>query len=210
MFITFEGPDGGGKTTQIKLLSPFLVSKGFQVVCTREPGGTEIGDQVRDVLMNMKNREMCPRAEILLFCASRAQLVTQLVRPALSEGKIVICDRFTDSTMAYQGFGHGLDKTDLRSLLEFATGGLKPDLTILLDISSEEGLKRRQTNHEEWNRMDDYALNFHKRVREGYLELAASDPARFFRVDAAQSRESVQKEIRAEILRRLQVSASRA
>ena len=184
MFITFEGPDGSGKSTQLKMLAAALCEEGREIVTTREPGGTEIGDQIRAVIMNMKNKAMDPRTELLLFNASRAQLVEELIRPSLAAGKIILCDRYADSTMAYQGYGHGLDKDELRRLLNFATGGLKPDLTLLFDISAEAGLKRRQANHEEWNRMDDYALQFHERVRGGFLELAAADPERWVVIDA--------------------------
>ena len=184
MFITFEGPDGSGKSTQLRMLASALREQGVDVVTTREPGGTEIGDQIRAVIMNMKNKAMDPRTELLLFNASRAQLVEELIRPSLAAGKIILCDRYADSTMAYQGYGHGLDKDELRRLLNFATGGLKPDLTLLFDISAEAGLKRRLSNHDEWNRMDDYALQFHERVRGGFLELAAADPERWVVIDA--------------------------
>ena len=201
MFITIEGPDGGGKTTQMNLLVPALEKLGFDVVRTREPGGTPIGDQIRSVIMDMKNKSMHPRAEILLFCASRAQLVEELIRPSLAAGKIVLCDRYADSTMAYQGYGHGLDRGLLKTLLDFATGGLKPDLTILLDISAEAGLRRRITNHDEWNRMDDYALQFHERVRNGYLKMAAEEPERFVIINADRPKEEIHEEI-ISILRR--------
>ncbi len=184
MFITFEGPDGSGKSTQLRMLASALREEGREIVTTREPGGTEIGDQIRAVIMNMKNKAMDPRTELLLFNASRAQLVEELIRPSLAAGKIILCDRYADSTMAYQGYGHGLDKDELRRLLNFATGGLKPDLTLLFDISAEAGLKRRLSNHDEWNRMDDYALQFHERVRGGFLELAAADPERWVVIDA--------------------------
>ncbi len=184
MFITFEGPDGSGKSTQLKMLAAALREEGIDIVTTREPGGTEIGDQIRAVIMNMKNKAMDPRTELLLFNASRAQLVEELIRPSLAAGKVILCDRYADSTMAYQGYGHGLDKDELRRLLNFATGGLKPDLTLLFDISAEAGLKRRLSNHDEWNRMDDYALQFHERVRGGFLELAAADPERWVVIDA--------------------------
>ncbi len=184
MFITFEGPDGSGKSTQLRMLASALREEGRDIVTTREPGGTEIGDQIRAVIMNMKNKAMDPRTELLLFNASRAQLVEELIRPSLAAGKIILCDRYADSTMAYQGYGHGLDKDELRRLLNFATGGLKPDLTLLFDISAEAGLKRRISNHDEWNRMDDYALQFHERVRGGFLELAAADPERWVVIDA--------------------------
>ena len=203
MFITIEGPDGGGKTTQMNMLVPALEEQGLDIVRTREPGGTDIGDQIRSVIMDMKNKSMDPRAEILLFCASRAQLVSELIRPSLASGKIVLCDRYADSTMAYQGYGHGLDRTVLKNLLEFATGGLKPDLTILLDISAEAGLRRRITNHDEWNRMDDYALQFHERVRKGYLEMATAEPVRFAVINADRSKEEIHDEIVAVIMRKL-------
>lgn len=203
MFITIEGPDGGGKTTQMNMLVPALEEQGLDIVRTREPGGTDIGDQIRSVIMDMKNKSMDPRAEILLFCASRAQLVSELIRPSLASGKIVLCDRYADSTMAYQGYGHGLDRTALKNLLEFATGGLKPDLTILLDISAEAGLRRRITNHDEWNRMDDYALQFHERVRKGYLEMATAEPVRFAVINADRSKEEIHDEIVAVIMRKL-------
>ena len=195
MFITFEGPDGSGKTTQIRRLIPVLQEKGLDIVHTREPGGTEIGDQIRSVIMNMKNKSMHPRAEILLFCASRAQLVEELIRPSLAEGKLVLCDRYADSTMAYQGYGHGLDRVALSQLLHFATGGLKPDLTLLFDIPAEAGLRRRLNNHEEWNRMDDYALQFHERVRSGYLAMAAAEPERWIVINADRPREEIHEEV---------------
>ena len=195
MFITFEGPDGSGKTTQIRQLIPVLQEKGLDIVQTREPGGTDIGDQIRSVIMNMKNKSMHPRAEILLFCASRAQLVEELIRPSLAEGKLVLCDRYADSTMAYQGYGHGLDRDALSQLLNFATGGLKPDLTLLFDISAEAGLRRRLSNHEEWNRMDDYALQFHERVRSGYLAMAAAEPERWIVINADRTRDEIHEEV---------------
>ena len=195
MFITFEGPDGSGKTTQLKLLLPVLADWGLDVVRTREPGGTDIGDQIRSVIMNMKNKSMDPRTEILLFCASRAQLVGELIRPSLREGKIILCDRYADSTMAYQGYGHGLDREALTRLLDFATGGLKPDLTLLFDISAEAGLRRRLTNHDEWNRMDDYALQFHERVRAGYLAMAAAEPERWVVINADRPKEEIHDEV---------------
>ncbi len=203
MFITFEGPDGSGKTTQIRKLIPVLQEKGLDIVHTREPGGTDIGDQIRSVIMNMKNKSMHPRAEILLFCASRAQLVEELIRPSLAEGKLVLCDRYADSTMAYQGYGHRLDRDVLSQLLKFATGGLKPDLTLLFDISAEAGLRRRLTNHEEWNRMDDYALQFHERVRNGYLAMAAAEPERWAVIDADRTPDVIHEEVVSVITARL-------
>ncbi len=195
MFITLEGPDGSGKTQQIHLLSEFLQSKNYKVFFSREPGGTEIGDKIRDILMDLHNTEMHPRTETLLFCASRAQIVEEVIRPKLKEGYIVILDRYADSTIAYQGYGHGNDLDLIRKLLEFATGGLKPDLTILLDLDPEVGLKRRKKGGGEWNRLDAYQLELHKRVRAGYLEMAAQEPQRWRIVAADQPIEVVQSNI---------------
>jgi dTMP kinase len=184
MFITLEGPDGSGKTTQIHYLHDRLVAAGYAPLLTREPGGTPIGDQIRDVLHSLDNHDMVDTTEILLYSASRAQLVAQVIQPALSEGRLVLCDRYADSTMAYQGYGRQLDLDALRVITEFATGGLKPDLTILLDVDVETGLRRKKVA-EEWNRMDQQALDFHQRTREGYHALAAAEPDRWVTVDAS-------------------------
>ena len=136
--------------------------KDMDVLTTREPGGTEIGDQVRKVIMDLANKGMNPRTEILLFQASRVQIVEQVIRPALQAGKVVICDRYADSTLAYQGYGHQTDLVFLNQLLHFVTGGLKPDLTLFLDVEVEEGLRRRQKGGGEWNRLDDYDVEFHR------------------------------------------------
>jgi dTMP kinase len=186
MFITFEGPDGSGKSTQIRLLAERLTAAGQRVLLTREPGGTDISEQIRAVLHDLKNKAMQPRAEILLYSAARAQLVEEKVRPHLAAGGVVLCDRYADSTLAYQGYGHGLDLGALRQITDFATGGLKPDLTLLFDLDAETGLRRRQSGGGEWNRLDDYALAFHQRVRAGYLELAQAEPQRWVRLDAGQ------------------------
>jgi dTMP kinase len=199
MFITLEGPDGSGKTSQIPPLVEFLEQQGLKVVSTREPGGTPIGNQVREILVNMKHKaSMHPRTEILLFCSSRAQLVEQVVRPALANNEYVLCDRYADSTLAYQGYGHGVSIEWLKSLLDFATGGLKPDLTFLLDIPAEEGLRRRR-NSGGWNRLDDYDLAFHQRVRKGYLEMVQQEPDRWRVIDACRDQQSVQDSLRGEI-----------
>jgi dTMP kinase len=201
MFITFEGPEGSGKTTQIQALFSYLTDRGHDVRLTREPGGTAIGDQIRRILLDPDNRAMIPEAEILLFSASRAQLVGQVVRPALERGTIVICDRFADSTIAYQGYGYGLDLESLRMITHFATGGLVPDLTVYLDIDVQEGLRRKRAasrqDTEAWNRLDRKAVDFHNRVREGYLALAQAEPDRWLIIDAARSPDIVQHEIRA-------------
>ncbi|MDX9865624.1 MAG: dTMP kinase [Anaerolineaceae bacterium] len=196
VFITLEGPDGSGKTSQIPLLAEYLNETGCQVVTTREPGGTPISDQIKDVLKSMQNKAMHPRTEILLFCSARAQLVEEVIRPSLAEGKIVISDRYADSTLAYQGYGHGYDRDFLRRLLNFATGDLWPDLTLYLDLDAEEGLNRRRSEGNQWDRLDDYALAFHQRVRAGYLEMAAADPQRWKRIDACQTPAQVQAHLR--------------
>jgi dTMP kinase len=195
LFITFEGPDGSGKTTQVKQLADHLRGCGVNVLAVREPGGTSIGEQIRDVLHSLANQEMQPRTEILLYCAARAQLVGQVIRPHLQSGGVVICDRYADSTLAYQGYGHGLHLPTLRTILDFATGGLKPDITFYLDVQVEEGLKRRKTSGGEWNRMDDLPVEFHRRVRAGYLEMVAQEPGRWQAIDAARTMETIAKEI---------------
>lgn len=202
MFITFEGPEGSGKTSQLPALATCLEGLGYKVVCTREPGGTVISDQIREVLTSMKNQELHPRTEILLFLAARAQLVEQVIKPALEAGKIVLCDRYGDSTLAYQGYGHGLDLKILRQMLEFATDHLRPDLTFLLDLEVEVGLARKKKGAE-WNRLDAYALAFHKRVREGYHQLIAEEPKRWVTVDATQDIDTVQAALRKTILKKL-------
>ena len=204
MFITFEGPDGSGKTTQVAPLTEFLTQLGYQVLITREPGGTEIGDQIRQILSDLKNTGMHPRSETLLFLAARAQLVEQIIKPHLAEGHVVLCDRYADSTMAYQGYGHQNDLDQISSLINFATGGLKPDLTLLLDVGAEAGLKRKVEGNE-WNRLDAYSLEFHQRVRHGYAELARAEPERWFVIDADQPADRVQEAIRQVVQSRLHV-----
>jgi dTMP kinase len=202
-FITFEGPEGSGKTSQMATLTEHLRQQGFAVFATREPGGTPIGDQVRTILMGLKNTEMQKRTEILLFQASRAQLVAQEIRPRLARGEIILCDRYADSTLAYQGYGYKeFSLEELRPLIDFATGGLKPDLTLLLDVDVEVGLQRRAQDGE-WNRLDAYALAFHQNVRQGYLEMAHAEPQRWVIVDASPPPGQVQKAIQAIVLERL-------
>ncbi|OGO62532.1 MAG: dTMP kinase [Chloroflexi bacterium RBG_19FT_COMBO_55_16] len=204
MFITFEGPDGSGKSSQVVALAEFLNQAGYSVLVTREPGGTAIGDQVRVILSNLENTGMHPRTETLLFLAARAQLVEQVICAHLEKGDVVLCDRYADSTLAYQGFGHGNDLTQIRNLISFATGGLKPDLTILLDIDVEIGLRRRARGGE-WNRLDAYNLEFHQRVRQGYHQLAQAEPERWVVIDAGQPPERVQADVRQVVMERLRV-----
>ncbi|MCL4273589.1 MAG: dTMP kinase [Anaerolineales bacterium] len=202
MFITLEGPEGSGKTSHIPHLVEFLREKGHTVFPTREPGGTSISEQIRDILHDMKNAEMHPRTETLLYQAARAQIVEQVIQPRLADGEIVISDRYYDSTIAYQGYGHQQDLDDIRALVKYATGGLTPDLTILLDLDVEVGLKRKKKDNE-WNRLDAYTVEFHRRVRAGYLEMVNAEPQRWVVVNSEQAWESVQAELRRVILEKL-------
>jgi dTMP kinase len=202
MFITLEGPEGSGKTTQLPGLAEYLRTQGYDVITTREPGGTSISEQIRTILHNLENKEMKPRTEILLFQASRAQLVEQVIRPHLNKGGVILSDRYADSTLAYQGYGHQIDIESLRVLVTFATGGLKPDLTILMDLDVETGLQRKELKGE-WNRLDAYDLDFHHRVRQGYLQLVKDEPERWVVVDASQSPKTVQEDLRNVIDERL-------
>lgn len=191
MFITLEGPDGSGKTTQFHRLSEWLRGRGCNVLALREPGGTAIGEAVREVLLHHRGDvSMDPRAELLLFCASRAQLVAERIEPHLRAGGVVVCDRFADSTLAYQGYGRGLDLALLRSLLAFATRGISPDLTLYFDVAPEIGLQRRAQGGDV-NRLDAESLEFHRRVRQGYVELMAADTTRWSRIDGAAPLEDV-------------------
>ena len=200
MFITLEGPEGSGKTSHIPYLVEFLRERGHIVFPTREPGGTSIGEQVREILNDLKNTEMHPRTETLLFQAARAQFVEQVIKPRLAVGEIVISDRYADSTLAYQGYGHQQDLAQVRTLIEYATGGLIPDLTIYLDLDIETGLKRKK-NAEEWNRLDAYTVEFHRRVRAGYLKMAESE--RWVTVDASQGWDEVQANLKEKIVEKL-------
>ncbi len=205
MFITLEGPEGSGKTSHIPLLVEFLRGEGYAVFSTREPGGTSISEQIRDILHDLKNTEMHPRTETLLYQAARAQIVEQVIQPRLAAGEIVISDRYYDSTIAYQGYGHQQDLEQVRGLVRYATGGLTPDLTILLDLDVEVGLRRKKQNQSEWNRMDDHEVKFYERVRAGYLEMVKAEPQRWVVVNSEQKWDDVQAELKKVILGKLNV-----
>jgi len=198
-FITFEGPEGSGKSTQLHLLAERLRKAGQDVLETQEPGGTPIGIQIRHVLLDAKNRELCPTAELLLMFASRAQNVDQLILPALSVGRTVLSDRFTDSTLVYQGVGRGLGADLVYELDRIACRGLVPDLTLVIDIDTETGLARARrrsvrTDDSE-TRMEEQDLSFHRRIRDAYRQLAADEPQRIRLIDGKQTREAVAEQV---------------
>lgn len=204
LFITFEGPEGCGKTTQMRLLAAYLHEQGCDYLTTREPGGTPIGDRVRDILLDPAHTEMEPITEFLLFSAARAQHVAQVIRPHLQQGGVVLCDRFADSSLAYQGFGYRLDLEVRHMITDFATGGLVPDVTLYLDVPVEVGLRRKAGGSgDAWNRMEQKEIDFHERVRAGYLAMAAQEPGRWVVVDATGEIESVQATIRERVRREL-------
>jgi len=213
LFVTFEGPEGSGKSTQIVAMHKWLRGKGYEVVRTREPGSTAVGDQIRKLLLAPDNQDILPMSEALLYSASRAQLVSQVIRPHLERGGVVLCDRYVDSTFAYQGYGRGMDMSALATMVDLATGGLVPDLTVYLDLPIEVGLKRRGLRRQggelqlplfgKWDRLDVQELDFHRRVREGYLEMAREDPGRWVVVDATQPVNVIEAEIRTRVEARL-------
>jgi dTMP kinase len=213
MFISFEGMDGSGKTTQVNLAADYLRKRGYEVLLTREPGGTTVGDRIRAILMDKETEQLNPRAELLLFNASRAQLVDEVIRPHLARGGVVICDRYIDSSIAYQGYGHGIDLQYVIDAVTIATDGLLPELTVYLDITPEEGLKRRASASlfgEEFTRIDAMALEYHQRVYRGYTEIGQSQPERWLRVDAAQPPEQVHKDVLKALKQRLPTRKPRA
>jgi dTMP kinase len=207
-FITFEGPEGCGKTTQIKLLADSLAEKGSRVLLTREPGGCPISDKIREVLLDAANSGMVPLTELFLYAAARAQHVSEIITPALEAGNIVICDRFTDATVAYQGHGRQLDLALIGQLNRLAIGQLRPHLTILLDCPVEIGLGRavariEATKGAKEERFEQESIQFHQRVRAGYLQLAAAEPDRFVVIDGNQDIMDVQAAITTAVLSRL-------
>ncbi len=189
IFLTFEGGEGCGKSTQIALLEPVLFEAGLKVEVVREPGGTRLGERVRDILLDPASTGMTPVAELLLYQASRAQLVTERILPMLSVGSVVLCDRFTDSTLAYQGYGRGLPKEGIETLSRMATCDLVPNLTIVLDIDPALGLVRAARSGAD--RLEAEQMAFHERVRQGFLELAKEEPARCVVIDASGSVEEI-------------------
>lgn len=209
MFITLEGSEGSGKTSQVQPLVAYLRQLGYDVLATREPGGTAIGEQIRTVLLSPQNAEMQEHSEILLFQAARAQLVAQVIRPHLEQDGVVVSDRFADSTLAYQGYGYQLDLEKIRAIVEFATGGLKPDLTLFFDCDIEVGLRRKAKGTGDWNRLDDMTLDFYHRVHQGYLNLIQEEPQRWVLIDGQQSPEQVQAAVRNAVLERLAALPSR-
>lgn len=183
IFITMEGPDGSGKTTQIDLLKKYLEHKGYDIVIAREPGGTTIGEAIREIILNPDYKGMGHMTELLLYASARAQLVNQVIKPALAEGKAVICDRFVESSAVYQGIGRGLGVDTVYEVNNFALGDVKPKLTIFMDLDAEDGIKRKK-KQAELDRMEQEDLSFHKRVVEGYRQLAKLYPERIVPINA--------------------------
>jgi dTMP kinase len=203
--ITFEGIEGCGKTTQIDLVCRELASRGKQFLRTREPGGTAIGEQIRKILLNPDNRDIVDMTELLLYAADRAQHVKEVISPALDRRITVLCDRYTDATLAYQGYGRGLDRETIEQLNQVATGGVKPDLTFLIDIPVDAGLARAIRRNQQTGvsdsegRFEEEALAFHSRIRDGYFHLAAMEPDRFRIVDGDQSPAATNRQILSEL-----------
>lgn len=188
-FITLEGFEGSGKSTQAGLLFDYLKSKRLPVIYIREPGGVKISEEIRKILLDVENKKMTKIAETLLYMAARAQLVEEIVMPALNQGKIVLCDRFLDSTVVYQGYGNGVDLKFIKTLGKVATQNIKPDITFLFDIDVKEGLSRRG---KEKDRIERKSLDFHRRVRSGYLEIAKFEPGRIKMISSRGSKEEIQ------------------
>jgi dTMP kinase len=206
-FVTLEGPEGSGKTTAARHLADWLRGRGIATLLTHEPGGTPLGEEVRRLVLHVRGMsdDLDPRADALLYAAARAQHVARVIRPALERGEWVVCARYLDSSLAYQGAGYGNDPAEMRRLQDFATGGLTPDLTLLLDLPVEVGLERTRRRRE-WNRFEDTeAIAFFERVRRAYLDLAAGEPERFEIVDGSGSVEEADAAVAAAVERRLEV-----
>ncbi|MDD2679382.1 MAG: dTMP kinase [Candidatus Omnitrophica bacterium] len=192
-FITFEGSEGCGKSTQSRLLYAYLKAKGKRVIYLREPGATKVSEKIRDILLDAKNQAISPQCEMLLYMAARAQIVAEIIEPSLKKGAIVICDRFLDSTLAYQGYGLGVDIDLIRRIGNFATRGIKPDLTFLLDLAVKKGLKHREAS---LDRIEMRSVKYHLRVRQGYLKLARQEPKRIKVVKVEKDKSQTQAKIR--------------
>lgn len=205
IFITMEGPDGSGKTTQIELLKKYLEDKGYDIVITREPGGTKISEAIREIILNTEYQEMSHMTELLLYAAARAQLVNQVIKPALEEGKAVICDRFVESSAVYQGIGRGLGVDTVYKVNHYALGGIVPMLTIFMDLDAEDGIKRKK-NQTTLDRMEMEDLSFHKRVVEGYRQLAQLYPERIYPVDALLPVDTIHTMIVEEVEKRMSMA----
>jgi dTMP kinase len=202
-FITLEGPEGAGKSVQAKMLAGFLEEEGWSVLLTKEPGGTRLGDALREILLSSDDYAILPESEVLLLASGRAQHVRERIRPALDAGTAVVCDRFVDSTLAYQGGGHGIPLDQLMLIQEFATGGLEPDLRILLDVPVEIGLRRRHADPASVNRIDLASRAFHERVRATFLELAVARPAEWCVIDGCEDVASVARKMHTEVQTRV-------
>jgi dTMP kinase len=196
MLITFEGNDGSGKTTQIIRLSDYLKEKGLDVAMLREPGGTPIGEKIRSLLLDNENRGMCAATEMMLYAASRAQLVATVINPTIESGGVVICDRFVDSSLAYQGYGRGLGCEAVWAVNNLAIGGRLPDITFFMDIDADTAMDRRNAKGEAADRIENEEMNFHRRVYNGYIELSKAYPERIRRIVAGRSPDEVFREIR--------------
>ena len=199
LFISFEGGEASGKSVQAKRLAESLERDGHHVVLTREPGGTPLGDRIRDIVLHAKEVPLAPEADVLLFSAARAQHVRDVIRPALAAGKIVITDRFFDSTAAYQGAGHGADRAGVAAVTAFAVGDTRPDRTYVLDLPPEAALQRRAGHARRWDRFEVGEQEFHQRLREGYLRLAAAEPKRVVVIDGARGLEAIAQDIRRDV-----------
>ena len=196
IFITFEGNDGSGKTTQIMLLLEYLKQKGIDVITLREPGGIDMGEKIRDILLDNRNKGMSPVAEMLLYAASRAQLVSTVIKPELARNKAVICDRFIDSSLAYQGIARGLGTENVWAVNKLAVDDCLPDITFFMDVDADTAMARREAKGEEADRIESEKMDFHRRVYSGYLELSRQDPRRIKRINVNRSPQEVFAEIR--------------
>ena len=201
-FITFEGIEGSGKTTQIRFLSEYLTANGIPHVATREPGGTPLADEIRRLLLSPREEQVFPETELLLYEAARAQHVHAVILPALSAGKAVLSDRFFDATSVYQGFSRGIDDSQIEALNSFASGGLVPDLTLLIDVDPENGFQRLYGRGTKPDRMESETMEFHRKVREGYLRLLKEHPDRIVRIDGTPPADEVFRHVRAGVAAR--------